>query len=437
MGAVCLCGYLLFFRVHGIEESFWLYAEQVRDWRMTQAALSELPLSGPRSLNSGADIGPAYYWYLWWANAVLSPILGEFPHTGAWANALIHTAADFGLLLVLWKRFESWTLAAGIVLLLGTAPHDAGLTGTVWNPPAAVAFVKLAVMATLWRERPTALSSSLAIAAAWVAVQMHLSAIVVALPVTVWIAYSIGSYPTRARIAAGCLTLAASLFLVLLPYAVNPLRSGDAGVAQSLQAVAQHPAARLRVVESAGALAWAIDVILATPFAFRVVSLLAFAGSVVVVFTQPLSGLAATTTGVLASAVLVFSLWQGDFNELYWFAVAVPPAAVACAALFGSLAPAYRHAAGALLLAVTFAAQPARSELAWQSFRWAHYGALRRGAEAIASSGRQVRNIRTEFELPPQVEPGFMLDLAGGRISADSRDVAVIDRAGSVRYVEE
>lgn len=82
-GTLAVCLYLLFFRVHGIESNFPLLGEQVRDWSIALRNFADLPLVGPRSVTSGLDIGPVYYWCLWAGHVVLSPALGPLPHPAA------------------------------------------------------------------------------------------------------------------------------------------------------------------------------------------------------------------------------------------------------------------------------------------------------------------------------------------------------------------
>jgi hypothetical protein len=429
-----ICGYLLFFRVHDLDESFWLLGEQVRDWKPTQQPFTALPLAGPRSLNSGADIGPAYYWFLWLAHAVLAPLLGSFPHTGGWAISLLHTVADFALLIALWRRFESWALAAAAVILFGSSPYDAGLTATIWNPPIAAGFIKLATAFLLLRETPSTLRSMLAIVCSWLAVQMHLTALVAAVPITLWVAYTAGSSANVRRMTACATALAISLALVVLPYALNPIPR-EGGVGGSLTAVLNDPFGRIRLVESAAAVGRGLDLILATPLNYGWLEWMVAAGALAILVKTPLSALTACSVAVLATTVALFSLWQGNFGEYYWFLVIAPAGAIACVQPLAWTKAPYRHAIGGILLIAVFLLQPARTEFAWGSaFRLPAYGPLRRGAATVAASGQPVRNITADFAVPSGVDPVFLLHLAGGRLEPTSRLIAVIEADGRIRY---
>ena len=438
VGALAVCGYLLFIRVYDLDENFWLLSEQVRDWAPTQRPFADLPLAGPRSLNSGADIGPAYYWFLWLSHAALAPVLGSFPHTGGWAISLLHAAADVLLLVALWKRLQSWPLAAAIVLLVGSSPYDVGLTSTIWNPPVASGLAKLATAAMLWNESLSTMTSVLAIVCAWLAVQMHLTALVIAVPFTLWVAYAAGSSKSLHRMALCAVALVASVALVAVPYAINPVAREGAGVSASISRVAADPFDRIRVIDSAAAAGRALDLILATPLNQGWLGWVIAAGAIAFVVTTPLSALSVCTFGVLAATVALFSLWQGAFGEYYWFLVIAPAAAVCAFGPVALLAPRRRTLIGGLLLGAFVLLQPARVDFAWgTAFRLPAYGALRRGAVAVAASRQPVRDLTAAFAIPSGVDPAFLLQLAGGHLDPASPLTATIQTDGSVRIAED
>jgi hypothetical protein len=433
-GAAAICAYLLFFRVHDLDESFWMLSEQVRDWSVAQRPFSELPLAGPRSLNSGADIGPAYYWFLWVARVTLSPLLGPFPHTGGWAISLLHTAADFFLFVALWRRLESWPLAAAIVLLFGTSAHDASLTSTIWNPPLAVAATKFALAATLWRETPSTATATAAIVSAWLAVQMHVSAFVIALPITLWMAYVVGSSGDARRNALCGAALAASIALVVYPYSYTPVDRNDGGIATSISTVASNPFERIRLAESAIGILRSLDLILATPLNRGWFGWAIALGALVILSTSKLSALSACSTAIVATTVMLFSLWQGEFNQFYWFLVVAPSASICAFGALRVMKHRYRHLVASALILVVVLLQPARTKLAWVDFRAPAYGILRRAAIATAASGRPIGRITASFELPFGMDPAFLFTLAGGRLDPAARVAASIQRDGSVHF---
>lgn len=163
-----------------------MLGEQIRDWSIAQRRFSDLPLIGPRSLNSGLDIGPAYYWVLWAGRVLLTPVVGPLPHTGGWVVAVFATIADGVLLAALWRRLGSFWLAAGIIVFAATAPPDASLSAVVWNPPIAAAFAKLAMASVLWPGRATIGRSIATVVFVLGAVQCHSSGVLVAIPLLGW-----------------------------------------------------------------------------------------------------------------------------------------------------------------------------------------------------------------------------------------------------------
>jgi hypothetical protein len=181
--ALTVGAYLFAFRVHNLEHSFALLDEQVRDWSVAQRSFDNLPWIGPRSLNSGLDIGPVYYRFLWLARVLIGPFADNLPHAGGWAISALQSVGDAALFVSLWRVLNSGWLAAAIVVTAGTATLDAHLSSTIWNPPVAVAFVKLASAACIWSTPISRRAAMCALGFAALAVQAHFSALVVAGPV--------------------------------------------------------------------------------------------------------------------------------------------------------------------------------------------------------------------------------------------------------------
>jgi hypothetical protein len=432
LGAVACCSYVMFFRIHDVDQSFAMLSEQIRDWSMAQRAWSDLPIGGPRSLNSGVDIGPAYYWFLWAARAVMSPVWGDFPHTGALAIALLQTLADFVLFLAIWRRL-GWILAAVVVLAAGSSPYDAGLSASVWNPPVAVAFSKFALGAVLWHASVTTTTSVVAVVCAWLAVQMHVSAIVIAAAITAWVSWAALRARDGTRVTAIGAALAASIAVIALPYYLHPLDPSSGGVARSLSEVIGDPVGRVRVVASAMAVGRAADTFLFAPWASGWSALVLLAAAAAVVAMRR-DAVAVATTGVLATATAVYSLWQGDFTELYWFAVLIPSAALCLMAPVASLPMRWRTPMAAAVLVIIATAQPARATMAWTRFRLPEYGPLLEGARSAAGSNRPIRELRVAFAVPQGMDPLYLFSIAGGRLDAGCDTIAVIQRDGTVAY---
>jgi hypothetical protein len=180
--AIALFAYVLWFRTHDITQSFGLAGDQLRDWQVALRAFSELPLTGVSSTAGGNTIGPAYYWILWGIARVIGPFTGYLPHAGGIGISALQSLADALLFLALSARLQSWLAALLIVLIVATSGYDATLSSTIWNPPVAVAFVKMALAALLWERTRTWRTTVAAIAASWIAVHCHTTGILVAAP---------------------------------------------------------------------------------------------------------------------------------------------------------------------------------------------------------------------------------------------------------------
>jgi hypothetical protein len=142
--------YLVFARTRHISETFWLLGDQVRDWSIALGSWRELPFTGTPSTGGGASLGPVFYWLLWVIRLVVGPWTENLPHAGGIGLSIVHSVADIILFVAIARRLQSTWLSLAIVLLAATAPYDMALTATIWNPPLAVALVKLATAVVLW-----------------------------------------------------------------------------------------------------------------------------------------------------------------------------------------------------------------------------------------------------------------------------------------------
>jgi hypothetical protein len=102
-------------RIYDVENTFALLGEQVRDWSVAQRSLDNLPWIGPRSVNSGLDIGPVYHQFLWLARVLVGPFADNLPHAGAWAISALQSLGDVALFIALSRVLENGGLAAAIV----------------------------------------------------------------------------------------------------------------------------------------------------------------------------------------------------------------------------------------------------------------------------------------------------------------------------------
>ena len=180
-----LAAYLMFARTRGINSSFLLLRDQIRDWGFALGPLADLPLTGTQSTAGGSSLGPIYYWVLWACRVVIGPWTNNLPTAGAIGISLLQTGADLLLLEALRRALGSFWLAFALVLLLATTSHDLAISATIWNPAVSVAFVKIALGLLLLSDRHSSIWWVLATTvSAWFAVQAHSVAIFVAAPVS-------------------------------------------------------------------------------------------------------------------------------------------------------------------------------------------------------------------------------------------------------------
>jgi hypothetical protein len=435
---VAVFAYLLFARTRQITETFVLLGDQILYWRMALGPFSELPLVGPSSVG-GTTLGPAFIWIVWLSRVVIGPFAENLPHAGGIGVALIQSAADTLLLIALWKRTASAILALAAVGLVATGPLDLALSATIWNPPVAVAFVKMTMALLLLEGGSRSIWWGLAATVtAMLAVQAHSSAVFVAAPVVAsFTVRELAARRWRDAWQRARATLAV-IAIVELPYFVHlvvnrPERVAPSRVIEGLTA-SFTGGAGFRLRESFQAVSSAIGFILLSPASFRWFGLFLIVSLGVAAYRlrRDMTLLA----GVVAPAALAifgFATWQLSFDT-YWFLTIAPPAAVAIALAVTAWRPA-APAIAAVVLAAVVLAQPARLAASMASHRVPEYGALLRGTRDIRSRTAEIGAIHTEFPLPPTADREFMYTILGGRISPDAGFTATIRPSGEVVFI--
>jgi hypothetical protein len=433
--AVALFSGLVFARTRGIDESFWLAGDQIRDWEIALRSWRELPLTGPPSSVGGTTLGPIYYWTLWSIRHVIGAWTDHLPHAGGIGLSVIQSAADVIVLLALWRR-ASLSLALAVTLLIATAPQDMALTATIWNPPLAVALVKIAIAMTLVAaERRSLTWTVLASACAWLAVQAHSSAIFAAAPILLVPALlDCRDHGWMAALKRGSV-VAAVIVVLQLPFIVQVVSSPaetrlpglvTGGVASALS----HPT-RLRLVDSFVALSNATMFIQTNREGSPWLAVLIAAAIIGVAVTRRRD-----LTSVLVSAAplclatLGFATWRYGFDH-YWYLSLMPSMALTLAFAITAWRPA---AASSILLIVVLVAQPARLSQAMTIARLPEYRVLVQGSRAIRATAGSVAAIETEFSLPPTTDPTFIYRVLGGEVRGDASLVARIGADGRVSY---
>jgi hypothetical protein len=436
--SLIIFSYLTFVRTRGISQTFWLLGDQILYWRTALGSWRDLPIGGGPSSVGGTTLGPVFYWVLWAIRRVVGPWTHNLPHAGGIGLSIIQSAGDALLFAAIWKRFDSLPLALAVTLCVATAPYDMALTATIWNPPLAVALVKITIalvflgdlsVSIWWRAGATA--------TALLAVQAHSSAAFFAAPV-------IASFTarellarrwTRAMAQAG--SAAAVILLLEVPFLLNLANqpgtsTSPAIVVNSVSDTLAHPRL-LRPGAAFRALVNACEFILLRPWTFAWSGTFLVACAAVTIYrTRGDLPLACSTVVPLVGAVVGFSFWQLPFDH-YWFLTVAPSAAMTIALGLTAWRPAAPFVA-LLLAAVAIVTQPPRLADAMTFHRLPEYGPLASGSRKIRRYAREVRGIDTEFALPPSTEPEFLYQVLGGRVTRDGRVTATISRTGSVMF---
>jgi hypothetical protein len=430
--------FLTFVRTRGISQTFQLLGDQILYWRVALGPWRDLPLGGGPSSVGGTTLGPVFCWVLWVIRHVIGPWTDNLPHAGGIGLSIIQSAADSCLLVAVWRKTASPALALAVTLFVATAAFDMSLTATIWNPPLAVAFVKLAIAAALLGgENPSIGWCVAGTATALLSVHAHSAAVFVAAPI-------IASYTIRELLARRwrpALQRARAtveiIALLQVPYLLDlilrrPERVGPTMVIDNVIYTVDHPGT-LRIRDAFHALASACEFILLTPAAFAWFGAIVLASVAIAAFRwrRDVTLLCASVIPILA-AIAGFSFWQRAYDH-YWFMPIAPSVALTVALALTAWRPA-ASAAALVLLLVVIAALPARVAAARTMNRLPEYGALVRGSREIRHHTPEIRGIVTDFPLPPTADPEFLYEVLGGRVTRDAGFRAIVSRSGGVTY---
>ena len=433
--------YLLAARTWNITEIFELLGDQVLYWNLALRPWYEQPLGGGPSSVGGTTIGPAFIWTMWGIRNLVGPWTGNLPHAGGIGLSIIQSAADAVLVVAIWNRFGSLALALAVTLLIATAPEDMSLSASIWNPPLAVAFVKMSIASVLFATAGKSLWwIAAATAAAILAVQSHSSAIFFAAPAILALTGReiVAGRRTRA-LRVACVSAAVVLLLetpYLLDLAMNRDRqTSPAVVVANVSETFAHPET-LRPRAAFDGLVNAWQAILIRPWTFgrTGLALVACAIAAAAAFrTRHDLALACITIVPLLAAVAGFSFWQRAF-EFYWFMTVMPSSALTVGLALIAWKPAAPVVAGSLLF-VVLAAQPARLAYSQLVNRLPTYGVLVRGSQEIRRRAEEIRRIDIEFAVEPSTNTHFVYErVLGGRVTASAQFAATIEATGRVRF---
>jgi hypothetical protein len=431
--------YLAILRTRNITETFSMLGDQILYWRIALRPWRDLPLGGGPSSVGGTTLGPAFMWTMWVIRHVVGPWTQNLPHAGGIGLSLIQAAADVLLLSAVWKRFGSLALALAVTLAVATAPEEMSLSATIWNPPLALAFVKITIALVLLGDRRnrSVWWTAGATVTAVLAVQCHSSAVFFAVPVIA--SFTIRELMARRRDRALQCAFATAIVVLVLeaPYLADfALHGGQprspATVVGNVSYTFQNPGT-LRPVAAFHAVAEACSAILLKPWSFAWFGTLLAACAVVTAYrTRDDVTLLCVTIVPLLAAVVAFSFWQLAF-EHYWFLVLVPSATLTIGLALTAWRPAATLVAASLVFLIA-AAQPSRFEYATRINHLPEYGALVRGSRDIRRRVAEVRGIETEFGVPPSTDRNFVYEVLGGRVTQRAPYSATIERTGHVRF---
>jgi len=442
--AAAFFAYVVLVRTHDLANSFLMLGEQARDWTIALGGWNDLPLTGAPSTSGGRGLGPAYYWILWLGRHLVGPFTHNLPHGGGIFIALLQSAADTWLLVVLWRRIPI-TLALAMCLFIASAPFDISISGVIWNPPVAAALVKMATaMALSLGEAPPRWKVAATAALAWLAVQAHLSAVLVAAPLFValvaqplikraWLGRD--SLSEGGRLAGERAALAIAVVVVLqIPSVVSYVRQPESAVGPTGALTAIARAASFDVVKSYGAVVNATGDLLvhkSDTWKFQI-PVLAAAIIVSIRWRADLMLLAVSAGAILAGTAL-FATWTRPYDS-YWFLTATTALVLTLGMAIAAIPyRIVRHVAAVACLVVVAVQQPTRVAQARDFFSYPPYRMMRIGSTQLAAMAPALRDIRVNFEgAHPTMDKYLIYRILGGRIEPGA-PIAFIDEDGHVR----
>lgn len=430
---LALFSYLQWFRTHDIAASFWLYGDQVRDWEIALRSFSDLPLVGPPSLAGGNTAGPIYYWILWAIARVIGPFCDHLPHAGGIGISLLQGAGDVAIFHGLRRRLRSAPLALAIVLLVSTSGPDATISATIWNPPVAMALMKIGLAVAMLRGVSDARSLALVAAILWLGVQAHTTVLPVAAAVLGWAVISV---PTWRAIAARAAVVAGTIAVLQVPWLIDRSQSHlpiDTPMDRSIISALTDPAT-LRPIASGEALMRGVNANYRVPWPAPVLGTAIAIGAAAVLALARDRLIQILAIAPLVCTVVLFAIWQGPLTENYWY---LPNAIPAALCLTGWIVATPRRARAVLvaaLLVLVVVIQPSNARYAWSSLRTPVYGLLVRGSRDLVRAGVPIREVVTGFPMPAGTPPTFLYSILGGRIDPTASMRGVLSASGRASF---
>ena len=432
--------YVLLMRTYDVASTFLMLGEQTRDWIVALGSITDLPLTGAPSTAGGRGLGPVYYWLLWVGRVAIGPFMDNLPHAGGVIVALLQSIADVFLFIALSRRVH-WALALAMCLLVASAPFDIAISQVTWNPPVSAALVKSAMaMALLLTPASPSWHVVLAAMFSWMAIQAHLSAAFVGVPLlaalTIRPFYERStdvrrSFSDRLKVA---MTIAATIGVLQVPFVVSVLRepSAPAGPTAALAGLVNPKAFRpWFAFDSVSGITGNLVVPMSDGFTFAIPVLIASL-IVGIVYRRDIV-LIAMTAGSFVMATLLFTTSTRSFDG-YWFITLT----TALTMTFGMAIAAIPSQAavkwiGFVLLLIVTWRQPARIEDSNRFFKYPQYETMLRASRDLVMRAPVVRDIAVAFEVHPTMDRTFIYTILGGRIDSSALYTAVVNADGTVK----
>lgn len=318
------------FRLLHVGEDFWLFGDQFDHWSIASRPWAQLPLHGTPRMDGGWSYGPVYYVVLWGLYHGSAWLAHPLPHYGGLGLGVLHVAAECTLLASMLRVGVALPWALLTSLLIASAPTEASLSHTLWNPNLSAVFFLLALAFLLRTQQSGGRRDTLCCVGACVlSVHCHTPALFFAAPIAA-AACGMRWRAQRRAMVADALSVLALLVVLQLPYwLAMPHGTQPAGMDAALSA----PWQTLQHVHGARASAFvassvALLVMLPLPaWAALVVLLLAMAG--LLRRASQGHGTAAALLGGIVLTTVGWALYQKNDLQPYWLCASMPGFAMA------------------------------------------------------------------------------------------------------------
>ena len=223
---VITVGVISFFvRTYRIDETFWAFGDQIRDWSI--ALNGDLPLHGTPKVGGGFSWGPIHYWVLRVIALTIGGFFDNLPHAGGYGFAFLRSLADGFLFWSLTQLGFASLGVTGVIVLIITLPLESALSGIIWNPGLAITFLVFSLGSTFcFLKKKQAFWGFFAILAAVLGIHAHTPTIFWALAniLSILIISAFAMYSNPEKVKSFFLWSIFSLicvFLVHLPYLIH------------------------------------------------------------------------------------------------------------------------------------------------------------------------------------------------------------------------